>query len=505
MKTNHKSLILTLMLSVLIFPLSLPSSSLAGEIPVVLLPVENSPLVTYRIQFRVGSIDDPDGKKGLAMLTATLLTEGGTQKRSYDEIIEYLYPMAARIQSQVEKEVTTIIATTHRDNLNKVYSLLMEMLLEPGFREEDFERIRTNLINYLAKQLRGNDDENLAKEALNVFMYAGHPYGTPNQGLVSHLEGLTLKDVETHYKKYFTKGTVTVGIAGADTPKLAERALRDLGRLKDGQSKREPLPEPSPINGIEILAVEKECRSTAISIGYPINVTRTDPDFYALLIANSYLGEHRTFNGVLMIRMRQVRGLNYGDYSYIENFIQEGRSTFPLANIPRRQQFFSIWIRPVLHKNRHFSLRLAIWELEKFVKNGLSRDDFEATKKFLINYSKLWAQNQSRRLGYLLDSKFYGTDDFLKTLPEKLQDVTLEQVNAAIKRHLNCQNLRVAVVTKGAEEFLQDLISNKRSPIVYQAEGIPEDVLAEDKKIGVFELSINRDKSRVAAAAELFE
>ena len=74
-------------------------------------------------------------------------------------------------------------------------------------------------------------------------------------------------------------------------------------------------------------------------------MTRSDDDFYSLAVANSYLGEHRTFNGVLMNHLRGNRGLNYGDYAYIENFIQDGWSTFPLPNMHRRTQHFSIWIR----------------------------------------------------------------------------------------------------------------------------------------------------------------
>src|SRR3989475_4691796 len=101
--------------------------------------------------------------------------------------------------------------------------------------------------------------------------------------------------------------------------------------------------------------------------------------------------------------------LNYGDYSYIENFIQDGGSTFPLTNIPRRQQFFSIWIRPVPPVNALYALRQATRELKMLVDRGLSAQDFEATRKYLLNYSRLWAQDQSRRLGYQLDSEFYGT------------------------------------------------------------------------------------------------
>ena len=81
--------------------------------------------------------------------------------------------------------------------------------------------------------------------------------------------------------------------------------------------------------GLDVTIVEKPADSTAISLGFPIDVTRRDDDFYALAVANSYLGEHRTFNGKLMQDLRGKRGLNYGDYSYIEDFIQEGHAPSP--------------------------------------------------------------------------------------------------------------------------------------------------------------------------------
>ena len=82
------------------------------------------------------------------------------------------------------------------------------------------------------------------------------------------------------------------------------------------------------------MIIQKDNRATAVSFGYPIDVTRADKDYYALLVANSYLGEHRTFNGVLMNHLRGDRGLNYGDYSYIENFIQDGGSRSPTRISP---------------------------------------------------------------------------------------------------------------------------------------------------------------------------
>lgn len=473
--------------------------------PSVTLPIQTSPLVTFRIQFRAGAIDDPAGKEGLTRLTASMLTDGGTRKHSYQEIVELLYPMAASIHATVDKEITTFYGTTHIENLDHYFELLGDMLLEPRFDERDFERVRTSQINYLSKTLRGADDEEFGKQSLGVMLYAGHPYGAPNAGVVSALEAITLDDVKQHYARVFTRENALIGLAGGYPAGLPERVAQMIARLPTGAPARGPLAAPSAIQNVEVLAVEKDCLATAISLGFPIDVTRADDDFYALLIANSYLGEHRTFNGRLMSRMREVRGLNYGDYSYIEHFVQDGGSTFPLTNFARSQQYFSIWIRPVQHQHRHFALRLAVFELERLVRDGMTQEEFERTRTFLKHYSKLWAQDQNRRLGYLMDSRFYGTDDYIATLPSRLDQVTLEQVNAAIRRHLNARNLRVAVITRGADEFLNDLITNKPSPMTYEAEGIPADVVAEDGVVAVYKLTVNREASKIVDAEEMFK
>lgn len=471
----------------------------------VVLQEPNSPLRTIRLQFHVGSAHDPVGRKGLTYLTAALLTQGSTRKHGYTQIIEMLYPMAARVDARVDKEVSTILGTVHRDHYEAFHDLMIEVVSEPGFEPDDFQRVKTSQLNQIEKQLRANDDETLAKEALNFALYHGHPYEHPVYGHASDVRALELGDVKSHYDSVFTRENLTIGLAGELQAAAGDDLRVSLSRLPAGDPEPLDLPAPRKPDRLEALIVEKECSATAISLGFPIGVVRGDDDFYPLLIANSYLGEHRTFNGVLMNRMRGVRGLNYGDYSYIENFIQDGGSAFPLTNIPRRQQFFSIWIRPVQHENRHFALRLALWELRKLIDNGITDNDFRTTKQFLINYSRLWAQNQSRRLGHLMDSYFYGIDDFLSTLHARLEAVTVGDVNNAVRRHLDWQNVVMAAVTKDAESFLSDLSSNARSPIQYEASNMPADVMAEDKQIEAFPLTLNPDRSRTMHAYELFE
>jgi zinc protease len=255
--------------------------------------------------------------------------------------------------------------------------------------------------------------------------------------------------------------------------------------------------------GLDITIVTKPADSTAISLGFPIDVTRRDDDFYALAVANSYLGEHRTFNGKLMQDLRGKRGLNYGDYSYIEDFIQDGGSAFPVPNNPRRQQAFTIWLRPVPHDKTVFALRGALWELDRLVERGMSAADFDMTRSFLRNYSKLWVQSLTRRLGYAMDGAFYGRDDLVTELDRRLPKLTLEQVNSAVRRHLKAPGARVAIVTRDAEALRDALLSDKPTPISYDTKGTPEDVLIEDKQIAAFPL---KDvKVNIVPVAEMFE
>ncbi len=477
----------------------------AQKIKVTALKIEDSPIVSFRIQFRVGSINEPKGKEGLNLLTAKLIAEGGYGEVTYKEMLQKLYPIAGKIRVTADKEVTTFIADIHKDNLEKFWNIFEQVLTNPRMDENDFVRLKDLQMNYIKNTLRRENDENLGKAYLQTMIYEDHPYGWIEAGKISSLKAITLNDVKNFYKQFYTQANLTVGLAGNLSNEFIAKVKRDLSKLPKGKPNTVKLPKPKKIENIEVTLIEKKTPSTAISFGYPIEITRSNKDYYALMVANSYLGEHRTFNGILMNKMRGDRGLNYGDYSYIENFIQDGGSTFPIPNIPRRQQYFSVWIRPVVNANRHFSLRMAIREIENLIKNGIPEKDFQETKQFLLNYSKLWVQTQSRRLGYLMDSEFYGTGYFIDEIAKRLPSLTKKEVDDAIKKYLNYQNIKVVMVTEGANEFASDLISNKVSPITYQHSNISQHILDEDRYIQKYPLKINEKKLKIVKAEEVFE
>jgi len=463
-----------------------------------------SPLVSFRLVFLTGAASDPAGKEGLAALTAAMLAQGGTRRMSYQEILEALFPMAVSVSAQVDKEMTSFSAVTHRDNLEEFYRIFRAMLLEPGWRPEDLTRLRDDAVNFLRVSLRGNNDEELAKEVLYNEIYAGHPYGHHNLGKVSALQKLTLEDLRDFYARRFTQANLIIGLAGGYPEGFPERVRKDFARLPAGRSEPLKLPEPSRPGGLRVTLIEKETRSVAFSIGFPIPVRRGHPDYPALLVAQSYFGQHRMSGGRLYERMRQVRGLNYGDYAYIEYFPRGMFQFEPDPNLARRQQIFQIWIRPVEPATAHFSLRLALYELDRLVRLGLSQEEFERTRLFLTKYVNLLTRTKSAELGYAIDSLYYGIPDYNSYVKSALAKLTREEVNQAIRKHLAAADLRIVAVAKDCEDLRRRLLAGEPSPMRYNAPRPPE-VLEEDKLVERFRLDLKPENVRIVPVGQIFE
>lgn len=471
---------------------------------VVKLVSENDPTISVRLLFHVGSQDDPAGKEGLASITAEMLTDASTLKNNYDQILQKLYPMAAGYGAQVDKEVTVITGRVHKDNWDKYYQLLKEAVLEPAFQEEDFTRIKNQTLNYLENTLRYSSDEELGKQVLNQFIFKGTAYGHPEAGLVESVKKLTVDDVKAFYKKYFTRDNLTIGLGGAITDQLTAAVKKDLDALPQSLDIQHPEIKPQVIDGLQVELVEKKTGSTAISFGFPIDLQRSDADFMAMWLANSWLGEHRNSSSHLYQVIREIRGLNYGDYSYIEAFPNGHVRQFPPPNVGRHHQIFQIWIRPVQNHARLFALRAAIRELQKFVDNGLSEKEFELTQKFLSKYCLHFAPATMGRLGYRLDDYFYGLNgNFLDMFPDKINALTRDEVNAAIKKHLQYKNMKIAMVTQDAESLKKALVENQPSPLKY-SNPKPQAVLDEDKEIEAYPLKVKAENVKIIDIKDVF-
>ena len=497
----------------------------AQAIEVVELKQKNSNKVVFKIRFDNGSSADPADKKGLTFATASLMSQGGAGGTSYADLQDKMMPWAADYGAFVDKQVTTFTFQVPVDFVDEFYPMVRNVLLSPDFSEKDFSRVMKAQQNYVDQVVRASSDENYSKFALEDQLFRGGNMQSLKQGTSASVKGISLDDIKTHYRKVFTNNNVTIGIAGNYTDAMLSQLKADVAKLPDADYQVVTPSKANTAEGIEVEIIAKDgAFGSAIFTGAALPITRSNDEFAALMIANSWMGEHRKSYSRLYKKIRQTRSMNYGDYSYIEWFSQGGGFQLPPSGVPRSSNYWSIWIRPVQIASQlksqyeeladvsighaHFALRLALREFDLLIKNGLTEEDFEATKTFLRSYTKLFAQSPAQQLGWLMDSRFYGRTDYLAELDTLLKKATLDQVNAAIRKYWQTENLYVTIVTDASEAqpLADSLINNTPSPMSYSnlvKSGLPADVLAEDEEVAVYHLNIK--KVNIVQSADTFK
>ena len=132
----------------------------------------------------------------------------------------------------------------------------------------------------------------------------------------------------------------------------------------------------------------------------------------------------------------------------------------------------------------------------------MTQEEFERTRDFLVNYSKLWVQSLSDRLGFHMDSEFYGAPYFIDEAERRLKTMTVEEVNAAIRKYLRTDNYEAVLVTDDAARLQETLQKDAPSPKTYNSQ-IPPETAEADKTVQ--SLKVEPTSIEVVPVAELYE
>jgi len=487
-------------------------ASLANAQEIVELKQPSSNKVVIKLMFRNGSISDPAGKEGLTAFTTSMISDGGTKTMTKSQIDDALYPWSAGIGAGVDKEVSIFTFECPSAYLDKFYPIMIDVVTAPAFSKDDFARIKSNQQNYVDEVIRSSSDEEYSKKALEDFLFRGTNYQHMVQGTSKGVQNISLEDVMAHYKNFYTIKNVMIGVAGNYPADFIAKLNKDLAKMGSSPAPIAQPVKPKMPEGLQVEIVQKDnALGSAICMGFPIDITRSDNSFAALMVANSWLGEHRKSYSHLYKKIREERSMNYGDYSYIEWYENGGSNMLPPPGVPRHSNYFSIWVRPVqtaagLKKqypelndinigHAHFAMRMALHEMQQLIDKGMSKEDFEATRTFLRSYMKLYIQSTERQLGYLMDSRFYGRKDYIAEMNDLLSKLTLDEVNAAMKKYWQTQNFYVTIVTDKteAEPLKKSLEANLASPMSYSnvlKSSLSPEILKEDKEVEGYKLNV---------------
>jgi zinc protease len=481
-----------------------PATQEAG-VPLVAMREKTSRVVSFRVVFAAGSSDDPKGKEGVTSLAADMTAGSGTKELDFTALTKKLYPFSAEISSSTDRDMTVFEAEVPEQSLTEFYPLLRDVLLSPRMDEESFNRLKSRAQSALGDDLRGANDEELGKEMLQATLYDGHPYGHPSVGTETGLASITLADVQAQRANVFCKERVTVGIAGGFPEGFDATFARDLAKLPACKGPRAELPAPKKSSGLKVVIVDKPTAdATAVSIGFPTDMTRASDDYPAVFFFASYLGLHRQSSGVLYQQLRESRGFNYGDYAYAEYYAQEGWERQPRANIARRQQIVSLWLRPLKPANALFGVRGALYFYRKYLSEGVSESELARYRAFTSRYFALEQQTESRRLGYAIDDLAYGLKQpWLTRMRAAWQSLDAAKLKAIVAKRLTGNDLTIVLVAKDAAALKKRLLDGKPTPPTYDAPK-PKSVTDVDKEIEKLPLGLKDEDITIVPISATF-
>lgn len=401
---------------------------------IILLPDKSTPLVHFDIALKNGSLHDPDGKDGTASLAMSMLLRG-TKSKNSQEFHAALDLLGAEIQIGKFKESMRIYGAVLAEKLDPFLTLLEEMLVEPRFSEEEFAKIKAIFKSALLDEL-GSDDE-IIDRRFHEYCLWGNPYGKLTSGSLESFDSISLEDIRAFHRECFRADDFIFGAAGGfDRASLKKRLEKIIRRLPAGTGPKLRVKAPRIPRGKNVLLLDKPDRTQAhIMIG-AAGVSFRDKDYLAMVLANHVFGGG-SFSARLMKEVREKRGWSYGAYSWFKS------AKFPL--------YFVMQAVPS-NKDAVPAAELMLELYRKLGKAGITKAEFEFTKRSLLNQSAFLQDTLRKRLDNKVTEKVLDLPEgYYDSYRNRLQKLTYRQVQSAIRRKVVTRDLFVCMLGPAKE------------------------------------------------------
>ena len=406
----------------------------AGGAAVLLETSRALPLVSISIGLKTGALVDEPGKEGSTRLLSRLMrrTAGGLEPQVIDTRIDSL---GGALGADVLHSTMVFQATVISRSLNAFVDLLVDVLARPGLAEAELERLQRETLAELKDSL--DDDRGIARRFFRRRFFGSHPYGRSVSGTPKTVPAITSADVRSVFQRSFVRDNLVFAFSGdLDAAGASLIAKRISEALPAGSAPIDDTPEPVAVPGRRLVLVDKPERTqTQILIGCLGSHTRDD-DHVALLVGNTIFGG--TFTARMTQEVRSKRGWSYGAYS----------------NVPfdRRRQSFSMWTFPKA-EDAGPCVKLELDMLRDLREKGVTPKELSWAKRYLVRSHCFAIDTAAKRVGLALDQALYDLpEDYYSRYLERVQAVTLEQANAALRNRLSVEDLLITVV--GTESLI---------------------------------------------------
>ncbi len=414
------------------------------------------PVVNINVAFKTGAVTDGPRKSGLTNFMGEMLLRG-TRIRSKKQIELDLDQMGAKLDFETRAESIILRGSVLSSQLEPYLKLLSEVITQPSFPEIEISKLKGEISSVIQEEL-GHDGA-LGNRAFSKYLFQGHPYGNPILGKISDLKKFNRTEILGHYQQLVREPLLLVvgsGDASAERmnewTKLLGHSLALIQSKQNLSSSALSVTPPKPATRRRLLIVDKPDRTqTQINLGQ-IGILMTDPNYFKLYLGNSALGGH-SFSSILMQEIRVKRGWSYG-----------ANSAFRFGLQPRS---WLVHLFPA-SKDTPDALAYTLKIVENLQKNGISAEQFEFTKRSLINSSGFIYNTPSKRVeNTLLEKSLNLPQGFMRSHADRIASLRRDEVNQALKNFVQPDHLAITVVGTAKE---------LKSPLA-KAAGISEDLI----------------------------
>jgi zinc protease len=412
------------------------------------------PQITFQIVIPgAGGYYDPANQIGLAQYTASMMREG-TKTRNTLQISQDLETMAANMNvgAGLSSQVATVSGGSLTENFDKLFDIATDVMLNPTFPADEWAKARTRAKSGLVQQ-RANPGF-LAQEHYARIMYGNHPAGRVSVTAES-LDAITPEAMAEFYRGHFVPDHALIAFAGdISLAEARKRVEEKLGGWKKAGTPKPTVTDPPAPPAPRVTVVSRpNSVQTLLMLGAPA-ITRTDPDYEALSVANRVLGGTM---GRLFRHLREEKGYTYGIGSGLNAPKYRGDWTASTS------------VRTAVTAD---ALRDLLAEIEEMRTKPVPASEFQDNKGALVAAFALSLESTGSVLNYYVQSWTYGFPaDYWDTYPARIAAVTQEQALAAAKKYWDPARLQIIGV--GDAPQVAEIMKKYGTVDLYDADGKP--------------------------------
>ncbi|MBV5299623.1 MAG: insulinase family protein [Rhodoferax sp.] len=388
-------------------------------------------VVTLRGSLPAGNALSQDNP-AVATLTAMLLDQGTRQQDKF-AIARRLEAVGASIHFHAGTNLLDISAKCLKKDLPLVLGLLAEQLRSPAFSAEEFAKAQKQLAGAVQRQLENTDFR--ADDAFSrVAFQPGHPNRNPEpQALLAAIASARLQDVIAFHQAHYGPAQMTlVAVGDIDSAALQTRLGEVFAGWQGGSAAVRHVKADKVAAPRQAQVAMSGKTSVSVVLGQASGLQHQHPDYQAVRMATAILGSG--FTGRLMAQVRDQEGLTYSiDAGLGDDSFNEG------------DWKISASFAPAMLDQGIASTRC---QLDLWYQQGVTAAEVESRKTNLVGAFQVNLATTDGLANALLVTLQRGYAlDWIDDYPAQVRALTVAQVNAAIKKYLQPENM--ILVTAG--------------------------------------------------------